>query len=622
MSRLDYHSILNAANVDVDAEFDNPTILDHNQDEHDLHLHDHELESHHHQQQQQVLDQQQHHPEQQEQNEQEEQNRRDILDVALQSIGTNDDNDIQQQQNEEQHDSQGIMNDEQDDTPFIIIEENPTSDNIENHENILGTHQNIPSQNEKHEMTKHLQSLEFPIQDDPSIQIPPTTSEQVNSILASSSSITDQHQTISQLQRDESTTTYQMAANGGMSLKDMSLAQRKERQKLQNKQAAERSRHKRKAEQLALEKQVEAMQEENIQLKSRLSELLASKSANSPMASAPVSPSLPISNDHEDDNTITQQHPTEPDSTDPISLLAPTMTTTSPTITTETALTILTGTGIDYNYINKLTNELNHSKSILLQRQLYLIDVKNGNVPIQDEERNEDKLGTRDDKNKSKSEIPLEGDKQGEKEGEKEKEVIIDIAKEELKQSRKEYLSNLSRLISTKAEESSLKTVLEHVQNEIKNLVKQREQVSERLIEKRNNLNKSIEGGKQPEIIDKTASASTENNNNNGSNQTEHAEVINEPEEEGQTTSAPIDNNDIIMGDQEQVNDVNEEEINQDKALDDIRGWINAAVQADWNQLPQTSKDTLNDNDHVEDVEADNQGTAALDEIAKAIHNQ
>ncbi|WWD09037.1 hypothetical protein V865_007157 [Kwoniella europaea PYCC6329] len=447
MSRLDYHSILdpnNSVDVDVDAEFDNPTILNHHDSEN--------------------------------------QNVEDGVDVHSHTHGI----------------AVGIMDDEHDDTPFVIMEEHaadPASEMAQ------GTGQETgQGQEEEHD----------------DIQIPILSEE----IVAGP---------------DEPKGSGRGQGHGPMSLKGMSVEDKKQRQRLQNKLAAERSRNKRKGDQINLEKQVGSLRNENAQLRARLSQL--SSNSKSPEFNIPTIISDPT-----------------PPQYSPI-----------PTTSSMTTTTVLNGTGIDYNYISKLTNELNQSKLTLLERKMKLLNIQNGiyNSPT-----------------------PSSEQKDKDKEGEVEVGEGTGIEVDPIKESRKELINKYSKLQSIKAEEKSLNTLIDHIKNEIENLIKQRMVVEEKLNEKRNKGsggNDLIMGnGDQVSVTQeqRQKQQSVEDPSTSIGDQTILVEDSQQPQQQDQIAEEQNQNQNQEAEDQDQDQD----QMNEDGNLDDIRGWIDAAVK-DWDQV-------------------------------------
>ncbi|WRT63743.1 uncharacterized protein IL334_000666 [Kwoniella shivajii] len=506
MSRLDYHSILDTnVNVDVDAEFDNPTIID---DSHHDDEHDHE-DIHH-----EEIDVQSRHQEEQQPPEQ-------------------DAEDIQVDVMQEDQSHNNIMDDEQDDEPFIIMEENQ----IEIHpSDIAGESEQQQEEHIPQELpltstatTSIIEGIEFPI----AVTTP---------------------QSASHVQEEEHHETF---ASGAISLKGMSWTEKRERQKLQNRKAAERSRNKKRVEQVELEKQVNDMQSENAILRNRLSSLLAARSSP-----ATIENGSGNSNDNEIDPSLIQE---------PILDSTNSITTAS---ATTGAAPLLSGTGIDYNYINKLSNELINSKTILLERTIELSGLKTG---------------------KGESTVRLISGSEN------------DVS-EELKESRKNHLRVFGKLSIVKAEEDSLKTLLNHLKSEIDNLIEQNRIVSEKLDQRRNNQN-----------VDQT---SVEMENINGNNPTADTEIeVDQPQSDEGTSQSqiqddqdqdhPVIDDDIQIdglgglegeGEEELSNNIEVDETNEDKALDDIRGWIDAAVK-DWDQNLPIPSSTSRENEEASELE-------------------
>ncbi|WVO18374.1 hypothetical protein L204_106089 [Cryptococcus depauperatus] len=131
--------------------------------------------------------------------------------------------------------------------------------------------------------------------------------------------------------------------------KGLTAEEKKERQRAQNRKAAEKSRNKRKNEQMTLELNVANMQEENSRLRERIQSLLSSQTSNLPVD--PIPPVDPV-------------HSPPPPST---------------------ATLAMTGTGVDYMYISKLQHELTNAKTMLLERSMALKKLKTGREPVMDE---------------------------------------------------------------------------------------------------------------------------------------------------------------------------------------------------------------------------------------------
>ncbi|WWC66655.1 uncharacterized protein I206_100559 [Kwoniella pini CBS 10737] len=478
MSRLDsYHSMLDTnVNVDVDAEFDNPTILDH----------------------------------------------------------SDDDN-----QNQDQKDLEmgvGIMDDEHDESPFVIMEEDQNQNHIENQQS-NNNQENVNVNLENNgliELSNNETRIDPQLESQDVIHNRPPTHED-------------------RLQAHRAT----RGSSGGMSLKGMSAADKKQRQKLQNKQAAERSRNKRKAEQLALEKQVEDMQTENVQLRLRVQTLLSSKSLPSP--NEPLT-----SSDQPGNETIEDSIPSSAVPSDPITIE-------------------LIGTGIDYNYINKLTNELYNTKKALMERKLNLEKLKN-NIPLSPSPPPQIKI--KENKDKDNNNIKIQ---------EENLEENINPKIKELKENRNQYLKIFSKLKSTKAEQSSLNTLLNHLKSEVENLRKQAQMVKEKLNEKRNAI-------QNPPI------------NQNENISIDISQELNTVHSETENIHSETDT-DVVMAEQNQDQDQNQGENQDNPTVDDIRGWIDAAVKG-WDQsMPlQQSSDQSKDN---EAESREDQHSAVLEKIAQ-----
>ncbi|WVW81904.1 hypothetical protein I302_103904 [Kwoniella bestiolae CBS 10118] len=406
------------------------------------------------------------------------------------------------------HGGIGILDEEHDESPFVIMEEPEPG------------HEGVEGEGEVERQLMDDVQLAAGMLPEPEnvpitqIPLPPTGSEYT-----------------------ESNTGTQPSGKAPMSLKGMTSQEKKDRQRLQNRLAAERSRNKRKGDQNNLEKQVESLQSENSQLRARLSALLASKS---PELVIP-----PSSTDHPQDVHNSS------------SLIGQ---------------SVLAGTGIDYNYINKLTNELNQTKMTLLERKLKLMGIQNGDaatatpIPAQELQK--------EGNNSTAVELGARG------EGE-----VIDTEREDLSNNRKDLIKVYSKLRSIKAEEKSLNTLTEHVKNEIQNLIRQRELVEKKLNERRN-----TEGNGAPVQMVNTENEDlqAENGVGNGDDTNPQPDHV----KESQLVPDPQDQ------DQNEHNDQDEDQMNEDKALDDIRGWIDAAVK-DWDQNLPSAKGM--------EVESDNQ---------------
>ncbi|WWC58232.1 uncharacterized protein I303_100770 [Kwoniella dejecticola CBS 10117] len=511
MSRLDYRSMLDAnVNVDVDAEFDNPTILDHDHDIDDSQTHEGLASLLPSQSQLSHLDAQIHRP-----------------------------------------NSVGILDHEHDESPFMIIPDDQPS----NDDNLR---QDAPvNLNDDANANAHANIDVSSHQIDPQVAIelesePPIEARTPKPTQPESSTPAPEVQVS---KRDRRTFR---GSNGGMSLKGMTDAEKRERQKLQNKQAAERSRHKRKAEQLALEQQVEDMQSENAQLRLRLQTLLASKSLSSPAEGGNDGTSPPSS--------------TSP-TNDAVEVAAQPITVDEPSDAVE-----ITGTGIDYNYIDKLTNELYNTKRILMERNITLAELKKGtSTPLSS--------GKEDTAQQDGGD---EGDD------------------EHLKEARDEFLKKFSTLQSAKAERSSLHTILDHLKGEIESLRRQARGVREKLDEKKsvipspfshrpqtqhpltgpsgfsNSTIQNPDGQASMATVTSTATAPalTTHNDNNTDRDTEENVVPQESQEAQLQPEKSVNPEDAEAQDASTLD--------QDRALDDIRGWINAAV-SDWDKHVSTS---------------------------------
>ncbi|KAK8845512.1 hypothetical protein IAR55_006227 [Kwoniella newhampshirensis] len=309
----------------------------------------------------------------------------------------------------------------------------------------------------------------------------------------------------------------------------LTAAEKKERQKAQNRKAAERSRNKRRGELMALELNVANMQDENQRLRARLSSLLNSRQPSGPS-------SMALQDETGLDHLLTSSGPAGPS--------------TSPAPPAQ-----IVGSGIDHNYVSKLINELVQAKTTVLMRSLELSSLKDG----QDQEQQQQQ----------------EGD---------------DSSVENVKEMRKDLLGSHGKLIGLRAELESLKSMVEHLKSEQEGLGVQRARVL-----------KELEGRRA--VRDAVASAEGERT---GAEEQEGgaedavaavtAEEIGNPDPA--TEEAPSEGRDgpdtghggARQNGEEQVQGEEEEEGHSrgagvDKALLDIRGWIDQAVK-DWDREP------------------------------------
>ncbi|OXM80407.1 hypothetical protein C364_02033 [Cryptococcus neoformans Bt63] len=279
-------------------------------------------------------------------------------------------------------------------------------------------------------------------------------------------------------------------------IKGLTAAEKKERQRAQNRKAAEKSRNKKKGEQMALELSVANMQEENQRLRARLQTLLAARPSQFP--AEPASSSI-----------------------DPILSSSSTSVVPAP----------VTGTGIDYMYIAKLQSELTSAKTILFERCLELSRLKRSNQDYVEDPQRSLKL---------------------------------------------DMVSNLTKVIGLQAEMAGLQTVLGHLNAEKDGLEQQRERVE-----------KEVNGNKVVKDAIAVARHTAEQENAQRALQAQNVEraasVPNLPLADEHQSALPESTQQIPEGD-----DVNREGAGVDKALLDIRGWIDAAVKG-WDQsLPES----------------------------------
>ncbi|KAL0243846.1 hypothetical protein I308_105108 [Cryptococcus tetragattii IND107] len=281
-------------------------------------------------------------------------------------------------------------------------------------------------------------------------------------------------------------------------IKGLTAAEKKERQRAQNRKAAEKSRNKKKGEQMALELSVANMQEENQRLRAKLQTLLASRPPDSPVepASSSVDPLLSSSS-------------------------------------TSIIPATVTGTGIDYMYIAKLQNELTSAKAILFERCLEHSRLKKGSQDfVEDPQRS----------------------------------LKIDM------------VSNLTKVVGLQAEMAGLQTVLGHLNIEKDGLEQQREKVE-----------KEVNGNKAVRDAIAVARRIAEQENAQRALQAQNVEraasVPHMPLENEHQSALPESTQQTPEGD-----DGNRDGAGVDKALLDIRGWIDAAVKG-WDQnLPESQE--------------------------------
>ncbi|WWD22465.1 hypothetical protein CI109_106958 [Kwoniella shandongensis] len=311
----------------------------------------------------------------------------------------------------------------------------------------------------------------------------------------------------------------------------LTAAEKKERQKAQNRKAAERSRNKRRGELMALELNVANMQDENQRLRERLSALMASKQSGT---SSGGPSSIPLH--------------------DEVPLLDPLLSSSAPGPSTSPAPPApLTGSGIDYNYVSKLINELIQAKTTVLLRSLELSRLKAGSQPTEGGEE----------------EVP-----------------------ENVKDLRTDLLGHHGKLVGLKAELESLKSMVEHLKGEKEGLAMQREKVLKEL-EGRRAVRDAVavaegqaqegQGGQPNEVTEEESTQSRHD-------EVEHAEQTEEsvPAEGGADDNAQTGQDESLRNEEDEGHgedgvDGHGRGAGVDKALLDIRGWIDAAVQ-DWDQ--------------------------------------
>ncbi|WVR03521.1 hypothetical protein IAU60_000513 [Kwoniella sp. DSM 27419] len=278
---------------------------------------------------------------------------------------------------------------------------------------------------------------------------------------------------------------------------------KKDRQKAQNRKAAEKSRQKKRGEQMAMEVRVAEMQEENARLRARLSTLLA---ARSPRATSPVALAEPI--------------------IDPFISHAMVPSATNQTVS---------GSGIDYAYISKLQTELTNVKSTLLDRTLELARVKGQPVAVS----------------------------------------------EEVDHLRREILGSTGKLVGVQAEESSLRTLLQHLRAETQSLIQQRERVAQELRRQRSGQSASPAVAAEQQ---EQGTVAVEDQSHGYATESRHDSEIGAIEEEHSRPSIP----DQPEGQEDEAMGIEHDSTggrggHEDKALLDIGGWIDAAVK-DWDQ--------------------------------------
>ncbi|ODN76131.1 hypothetical protein L202_06059 [Cryptococcus amylolentus CBS 6039] len=260
--------------------------------------------------------------------------------------------------------------------------------------------------------------------------------------------------------------------------KGLTAEEKKERQRLQNRRAAEKSRNKKKNEQMALEQNVAGMQEENQRLRARLQSLIAARPSDAPV---------------------------EPTHVDQLASPVP-----APPAT-------VIGTGIDYVYLSKLHNELANSKGSLLEKSADLSRMTAGDGgPSNDEHR------------------PL----------------------------RLELIANLTKLAALRSEMAGLENVMAHVVQEKQNMQVERVKVERELAGRRVARERSA-----------VAQQAVQDDPNIDLS-------LHQADPEG----AAVDHEATgVQNEQADEGDDGQPAEGGDRALLDIRGWIDAAVK-DWHQ--------------------------------------
>ncbi|WVQ93764.1 hypothetical protein IAU59_000842 [Kwoniella sp. CBS 9459] len=399
-------------------------------------------------------------------------------------------------------------------------------------------------------------------------------------------------------------------AGAGGGPKSTAWSDKKERQKAQNRKAAEKSRSKKRGAQMALEIKVANMQDENAQLRARLAGLQASKQPTTTQADS--STSIPIATSAS--STSPANHAIDaaelPIPIDPTLSTAEAGSTATPAIDAEASATPSTsratlpigpvsggptkveGNGIDYAYITKLQTELTNVRTVLLERSVELSRLKPHDEQDQNENQNEDG-----------SEVVVAAADEGEVEG-----------------LRKEILSSSGKLTALRAEEDSLKTLIKLLKGEIESLRRQREKVGE-ILEERKRLDAQREkiGGLSVDGTDVAAAVQAEQGIPGQAVEASHEELRRReesvggsdqdlPQDQAESSQSAGDTThrqeshliqtEHQQPDQGQDNDhlndpdgdvglTDDDPVrsgNVDKALLDIRGWIDAAVK-DWDQV-------------------------------------
>lgn len=187
----------------------------------------------------------------------------------------------------------------------------------------------------------------------------------------------------------------------------------------------------------------------------------------------------------------------------------------------------VTGTGIDYMYIAKLQNELTSAKTILFERCLELSRLKEGSEDCVEDPQRSLKL---------------------------------------------DMVSNLTKVVGLQAEMAGLQTVLNHLNTEKDGLEQQRERIE-----------KEVNGNKVVKDAIAVARRITEQENAERVTQAQIVEraasVPNLPLADEHQSAPPESTQQTPEGD-----DGDREGAGVDKALLDIRGWIDAAVKG-WDQV-------------------------------------
>ncbi|OCF45180.1 hypothetical protein I317_00983 [Kwoniella heveanensis CBS 569] len=543
---------------------------------------------------------------------------------------------------------EGMMDDEQDDTDFVIMDEHHQDPSLSHGQEPLPDSHDQPEHGHDHSQDLIATTLQTDIFPETSFDLPIQSSHDDHNHGSASGS--------GGFIPDTAATSISAVGGsgeaGGPEQRGTNWTDKKERQKAQNRKAAEKSRSKKRGQQMALEIKVANMQDENAQLRARLAELQASRQSAGAdeSASAQVTTSTPGPGPSGSPTSHTHAIPavTPSAALDPalssaeLDLAAPSEAGPSRssvphrTISLPAESRTYSGNGIDYAYITKLQVELTNAKTVLLERSVELSKLGMQGLNAEgDQHQHQDQDQAGDlDMEQHRNDVH----------------AFFASNEEEVEGVRKEILTSSGKLTALKAEEGSLKTLIKLLKGEIESLRRQRGRVSE-ILEQRKRQDSGekedqpadveselAEGGvtdqglpevneagpstRAPNPIDTLGddqSAAAERNRTGAGagagseaaprGNTAHADTHAHEHVEGEPPQGPnpsVDNEDLQRAleqahtqaqEQEQADGLAEDAAaragNMDKALLDIGGWIDAAVK-NWDQ------DRINSNDGKE----------------------